>query len=352
MRPRSLPAPRRLAHVALYVSDIERSRHFYSEVLGLLFSEEHVLWRELPLARVVSAVLARVPNFAHGQIERAVPFHYRGAHATLCFLSCGERHHDLVLTEMHDPVRGTTRPVSGNALRGLSFMLAVSPECYAERLRARGLEPRWVKDAVFGERLEVEDPDGRTVGFLAPEALVSPAPPAPLAYLRSAEIRTTHLAQSLPRWRALGFQPGEPVSEELAPGHTRLSCALGTGEVPAPGVVLVEERTPQGVVPMGGHSLDHLAFEMNPPTPVEGDPAVVRQMASRLRRAGLRILAGPLLHDPVEGDGTWGRNHSVYALDEDGHVLELYSGMEPYTGARTPHEGLLYAPSSSGMKPS
>jgi len=338
MPSRPVPAPRRLSHVALYVSDLERSRHFYSEVLGLLFSEEHVLWRELPLARVVSAVLARVPSFAHGRIERTVPFHYRGAHATLCFLSCGARHHDLVLTEMHDPVRGATRPVSGSALRGLTFALAVHPERYAERLRTRGLEPRRVKDAVFGERLEVDDPDGRPVGFIGPDPTVSSAPPAPLAYLQSAAIRTANLARSLPRWQALGFQPGEPVSEELGPGHTRLSCALGTAEVPSPGVVLVEERTREGVVPAEGHSLDHLAFEMNPPTPVEGDPALVRHMATRLRHAGLRILAGPLLHDPVEGDGTWGRNHSVYALDEDGHMLELYSGMEPYTGERMPRD--------------
>jgi catechol 2,3-dioxygenase-like lactoylglutathione lyase family enzyme len=331
------PAPRQLAHVSLYVSDLQRSRRFYCEALGLLRSEEHVLSRDLPLARVVSTVLARVPHFAHPWLERTLPFHYRGAHATLCFLSCGRRHHDLVLTEMHDPVLGTARPVSGNMLPGLSFTLAIEPERYAERLRAQGLEPRKVKDALFGERLEVQDPDGRAISFLAPGAEVLPDAPSPLASFHGAALRTHHLAQALPRWRALGFQPREPVEEELGPGHTRVTCALGTADEPSPSLVLVEEHTQTGPVAVAGHSLDHLALELNPPTPAEGNSELVHLMASRLRRTGLRILAGPLLHDPVEGDGTWGRNHSVYALDADGHVLEFFSGMAPYPGNLSRH---------------
>jgi catechol 2,3-dioxygenase-like lactoylglutathione lyase family enzyme len=329
--------------VSLYVSNLQRSRRFYCEVLGLLRSEEHVLSRDLPLARVLTTVLARLPRFAHRSLERAFPFHYRGAHTTLCFLSCGRRHHDLVLSEMYDPVLGTARPVSGNMLPGLTFTLAIEPERYAERLRAQGLEPRKVKDALFGERLEVRDPDGRAIGFLAPGAEGLSAAPSPLASFHGAALRTSHFAQVLPRWRALGFEPREPVREELGPGHTRVTCALGTADVSSPTLILVEEHTGTGPVAVTGHSLDHLAFELNPPTPSEGEPALVRGMATRLRRMGLRHLSGPMLHDPVEGDGTWGRNHSVYALDTDGHVLEFFSGMAPYLGDlswRAPSEAL------------
>jgi catechol 2,3-dioxygenase-like lactoylglutathione lyase family enzyme len=331
MSSKTPPAPRRLAHVSLYVSDLQRSRRFYCEALGLLRSEEHVLAQDLPLARGVCTVLARVPRFAHAWLERALPFQYRGAHATLCFLSCGSRHHDLVLAEMHDPVLGTPRPVSGNRVQSLTFTLAVAPERYAERLRAHGLAPRQVKDA-FGEWLEVQDPDGRTVRFLAPGSELPVEAPSPLASFHGAALRTPSLAQALPRWRALGFQPCEPVEEELRPGHLRVTCALGTAEVPSPTLALVEECTPEGPVVAAGHSLDHLALELNPPTPGEGNPEAVRLMAARLRREGLRILSGPLLHDPVEGDGTWGRNHSVYALDAEGLVLEFFSGMAPYPG--------------------
>jgi catechol 2,3-dioxygenase-like lactoylglutathione lyase family enzyme len=317
--------------VALYVSDLPRSRRFYCEALGLLRSEEHVLAKDLPLARSVTTVLARVPRFAHAWLERALPFHYRGAHSTLCFLSCGTRHHDLVLTELHDPVLGTVRPVSGNSVQALTFTLAVPPERYAERLSGHGLEPRKVKDA-FGERLEVRDPDGRTLRFLAPDSEGASNAPSPLASFQGAAIRTPSLSQALPRWRALGFHPREPVEEELGPGHLRVTCALGTADAPAPTLALVEEHTPEGPVAHAGHSLDHLALELNPPTPGEGDPEVVRRMASTLRRTGLRVLSGPLLHDPVEGDGTWGGNHSVYVLDADGLVLEFFSGMAPYPG--------------------
>jgi len=325
------PAPRRLAHVSLYVSDLQRSRRFYCEVLGLLRSEEHVLSQDLPLARAVSTVLARVPHFVHSWLERALPFHYRGAHSTLCFLSCGWCHHDLVLTEMYDPVLGTARPVSGNMLQALTFTLAVSPERYAERLRAHGLEPRKVKDAL-GEGLEVRDPDGRAIRFLVPGSETPSDAPSPLASFHSAAIRTPSLSQALPRWRTIGFQPCEPVEEELGPGHRRVTCALGTVDALSPSLVLVEEHTPEGPVAAAGHSLDHLALELGPPTPGEGNPETVRLMAARLRRAGLRILSGPLLHDPVEGDGTWGRNHSVYVLDADGLVLEFFSGMASYPG--------------------
>jgi catechol 2,3-dioxygenase-like lactoylglutathione lyase family enzyme len=337
MSSKTAPAPRRLAHVSLYVSDLQRSRRFYCDALGLLRSEEHVLSEDLPLARGVSSVLARVPRFAHRWLERALPFHYRGAHSTLCFLSCGARHHDLVLAEMHDPVLGAPRPVSGNMLPGLLFTLAIELERYAERLHAHGLEPRKVKDALFGVRLEVQDPDGRAISFLAPGSGVRPDAPSPLASFHGAAVRTASLSQALPRWQALGFQPSEPMEEEIGSGRTRLTCALGTADEPVPSLFLVEEHTPEGPVAAAGHSLDHLALELNPPTPAEGNPEVVRRMASRLRRTGLRILSGPLLHDPVEGDGTWGGNHSVYALDADGHVLEFFSGMAPYPGDLSLH---------------
>src|SRR5206468_2783319 len=115
--------PRRFAHASIHVTDLAASLRFYRDLLGLLESETHVVGRDLKRARVARFVLDHAPSWAHAVARRRAEFAYRGLYSTLCFMSCGTVHHDLVLTEVARPRGGGTVPVSGRNLRGLSFEL-------------------------------------------------------------------------------------------------------------------------------------------------------------------------------------------------------------------------------------
>ncbi len=109
----ALAAIERVGHVALYVSDLERSRRFYEDVLGMYHSETH-----LPQEHPTNALLR----------------------ITLCFMSFGERHHDLVLVQEFD-TQGHPVPVENHGVMHVAFALRPdqTTPAFAERLKARGV---------------------------------------------------------------------------------------------------------------------------------------------------------------------------------------------------------------------
>ncbi|MEW6777742.1 MAG: VOC family protein [Bdellovibrionota bacterium] len=121
--------------------------------------------------------------------------------------------------------------------------------------------------------------------------------------------------------------PPEDHFMNKAMGHTL--CFLSCGNVHHD-IVLVQQKDPKtgGAVPVGGHQLAHYAFELGPDESPEA-------FAKRLRDKKIPILYGPILHDPGPGgDGSWGGNRSVYFRDPDGHVVEVYSGMDTFVENR------------------
>ena len=80
--------PSRVHHVAIEVSDMERSIAFYRDLFGARVTENH----------------------AAGEVE-AIP-------VALCFLRFNDDHHDLVLA--HNPAKTYRQPGPGDALSGLA----------------------------------------------------------------------------------------------------------------------------------------------------------------------------------------------------------------------------------------
>ena len=104
---------KRVGHVAVFVTDINRSRNFYEEVIGLKHSE------------------------THGPEDHKMN---KDLGYTLCFMSCGEFHHDLVLVHEQDK-NGNTVPVEGHGLQHIAFRLedGRSTSDFAEELEAKGI---------------------------------------------------------------------------------------------------------------------------------------------------------------------------------------------------------------------
>jgi catechol 2,3-dioxygenase-like lactoylglutathione lyase family enzyme len=72
------------------------------------------------------------------------------------------------------------------------------------------------------------------------------------------------------------------------------------------------------------HGLMHVAFELE-------DGRSLDEFAETLKAKGIEVLWEPTLHsDSPRGDGTWGGNYSVYFHDPDGHIIEVYSGMDQF----------------------
>lgn len=105
---------KRLGHVAIYVKNIEVSRRFYEETVGLKHSETR-------------------GGSDHDGLK--------GLGATLCFMSCGNLHHDFVLVEQADN-EGNPVEIGGYSLMHLAFELddGRSIEEFAKHLTEKDVE--------------------------------------------------------------------------------------------------------------------------------------------------------------------------------------------------------------------
>lgn len=142
---RSVPHIRGAGHVAIFVNDTAASRAFYEEVLDLQWSQTDTP-DMTPMTRIL------------GQ--------------SLCFMSCGTYHHDLVLVEQFAR-NGQTVPVQPDDLLHMTFTLRPGQRLatIAERVRAGG--QRVIDGAVFPTLtgsvpgIHFRDPNGHLVEILA-----------------------------------------------------------------------------------------------------------------------------------------------------------------------------------------
>jgi catechol 2,3-dioxygenase-like lactoylglutathione lyase family enzyme len=134
-----------LGHIAIFVNDTATSRAFYEDVLDLQWSQTDTP-DMTPLTRIL------------GQ--------------SLCFMSCGDQHHDLVLVEQFTKA-GKTVSVQPDDLLHLAFVLRPEQtlETIAARVRARGQSV--VEGVAFPTlndnrpAIHFRDPNGHLVEVLA-----------------------------------------------------------------------------------------------------------------------------------------------------------------------------------------
>jgi catechol-2,3-dioxygenase len=123
-------APRRLGHVGLFVKDLEKSKRFYTDVVGLKVSDE------LP--------------------GRAV------------FLRCGHDHHDTVLFQLSSEKQGRSQK-DRVELQQISYEVDRVDDLRqkAAEIRALGIEVIGPQQRGPGmdKTIDFTDPDGNTIQF-------------------------------------------------------------------------------------------------------------------------------------------------------------------------------------------
>lgn len=261
----------RCAHAEYVVTDLERSRRFYVDLLGLVVTEEHT-----------DALYLR------GYEERL--------------------HHSLVLRRGEAPYIGhiSFRVASGRDLDALE-----------EYFSSSGCEPQRVKDveAGQGEALRVLDPLGFPVEFFV-DMDHAPSLLQRFDLHRGAEVmRLDHFNLHVPDCRAafdhyksLGFRCSEYTSTD--PPDERLWAAWMYRKPNVHDVALMNGRGPR---------LHHTGWWVT-------DAVSVLRACDRLAAAGYA-------HAIERGPGRHGLSNAffLYLRDPDGHRVELYTG-DYYTG--------------------
>ena len=140
------PQPiRGLGHIAIFVNDTAASRTFYEDVLDLQWSQT-----DTPNMTALTRMLGQ----------------------SLCFMSCGDQHHDLVLVEQFTKA-GKTIQVEPDDLLHLAFILRPGQtlETIALRVRARGQAvtegPVFPALSRNTPAIHFRDPNGHLVEVLA-----------------------------------------------------------------------------------------------------------------------------------------------------------------------------------------
>ncbi len=164
-----------------------------------------------------------------------------------------------------------------------------------------------------------------------PEPIVPPHPSQPTNAIEG----VGHLAvfvSDLERSRTfyqdvLGMFHSETIEPQMHPlnaASRQTLCFMSFGKQHHD-VVLVLETTPEGKpVPVEHHGLMHMALRLD-------DGRSTPEFAQSLIQKGVPIFYGPVLHTRgPQGDGLSGGNHAVYIHDPDGHLIEIYQGMNMF----------------------
>jgi catechol 2,3-dioxygenase-like lactoylglutathione lyase family enzyme len=113
-----------LDHIALYVTNIERSKVFYRDVLHMSVSETISLREQSTGLKYGHSLLTHGPSVVKNLINRANPTAIQQMFTNICYCSTSDGSVNLILVEQTHPEKGYVRSVSGNSLYGFSCYLS------------------------------------------------------------------------------------------------------------------------------------------------------------------------------------------------------------------------------------
>lgn len=113
-----------LDHVALYVTNLERSRKFYQEVLHMSVSETISLRDQSTGLKYGHSLVTRSPKLLRDWVSRNNPAAYQHMFTDICSCTAADGRVNLILVQQTHPEKGYTRSVTGNTVYGIAFHLS------------------------------------------------------------------------------------------------------------------------------------------------------------------------------------------------------------------------------------
>ena len=113
-----------LDHIALYVTNLERSRTFYRDILHMSVSEPVSLKEFSTGLKYGHSLITHGPSVVRSLISKANPAAYQHMFTDICHCSAANGTINLILVQQTHPEKGYTRSVTGNTLYGFSFYLS------------------------------------------------------------------------------------------------------------------------------------------------------------------------------------------------------------------------------------
>ncbi|WP_319580333.1 VOC family protein [uncultured Methanospirillum sp.] len=167
-----------LTHIALYVTNLQRSMEFYKKILRMNVSEPISLREQSTGLKYGHSLVTRGPSMVRNLISRANPAAYQQMFTDICHCSTDDGSVNLILVQQTHPEKGYVRSVTGNTLYGFSCYL--SPDIDTDDL-AWDME---IADVPFehgdpgtdgleysvnssDHSLYIRDPDGRMIELIS-----------------------------------------------------------------------------------------------------------------------------------------------------------------------------------------
>ena len=274
----------RLDHIALYVTNLEKSRNFYRDVLHMSVSEPISLREQSSGLKYGHSIITHSPKLVRNWISKNKPAAYQDMFTEICHCSAADGKVNLILVQKTHPEKGYTRSVTGNTLYGFSFYLSadvdtddlgwdmdlsdISFEHGDSRTDGTVYSPENLSHSLF-----IRDPDGRMIELIPSENRITgefiTGPGHVVLYVTDMQKSIRYYQQVLGLSDITG--PGVPRD----PWKKNITWLGIPGSPPV--ILIYQVTNPDGTrVETGGYGLDHIALSGTHPEQAEMiDPVCV-----------------------------------------------------------------------------
>lgn len=298
-----------LDHIAIFVTDLDRSRNFYRDVLHMVVTDPISLREQSASLKYGHSLIALGPQVVKNWIHKTKPAVIQHMYTDICHCSAADGKINLILVQETHPEKGYTRSVTGNTVYGFSYYL--SPDVDTDDLgwdmaiadvsfehgdtRTDGMV---YSEANASHSLYIRDPDGRMIELIPAEqeepGEFITGPGHVVIYVRDMSASIRYYQQTL------GLSDITPESIPRDPWKKTITWLGTPGKMPV--ILLYQVTRPDGTrAEQGGYGLDHLGF------------------------SGTRLITGNIAnptciasHPPDRFDAKEG-----YLQDPDGYLIEF-----------------------------
>ncbi|MFH0966580.1 MAG: VOC family protein [Methanobacteriota archaeon] len=280
-----------LDHIALYVTNLERSRIFYRDILHMMVTEPISLREQSPSLKYGHSLITHGPKLVKNWITKTSPTTIQHMYTDICHCSAADGKINLILVQETHPEKGYTHSVTGNTIYGFSYILSADvdtddlgwdmdiADISFEHGDSRS-DGTTYSEVHESHSLYVRDPDGRMIELIPTEQeetgnFITEQGHVVL-YVRdmSSSIRYYH--------ESLGLSDITPPSIPRDPWKKNITWLGLPGKKPV--ILLYQVTNPDGTrIEQGGYGLDHICLSgthhimgniTNPPCIISHPPHV------------------------------------------------------------------------------